>query len=74
MKEPTVTLRGTVALGLTRRLLALSPAHPVRRAARAIYRHTPWISPDVMQGTELRGTPIPGAADEIRPIHRFLVR
>jgi glycosyltransferase domain-containing protein len=74
MKEPTATLRGTVALGVTRRLLAMSPGHPVRRFARAMYRRVPWISPDIMQGTQLRGTRVPHAAEEIGPIHRFLTR
>jgi glycosyltransferase domain-containing protein len=74
MKEPTATLRGTAALGVTRRLLALPSDHPLRRFTRAVYRRVPWISPDVLQGTELRGTPIAGAADEMGRIHEFLTR
>jgi len=70
--EPTVTVGATIALGMTRRLLALPSRHPVRRFATAMYRRLPWISPDVMQGTEWRGVPVAGAVDEIGPIHEFL--
>jgi hypothetical protein len=72
MKEPTATLRGTIALGVTRRLLALPSRHPVRRLATAAYRRVRWISPDVMQGTEVRGTSVVDASDEFGPIHEFL--
>ena len=72
MTEPTATVGSTIALGVTRRLLAFPSEHPVRRFARAMYRRIPWISPDVMQGTELRGRLVTGAAGEIGPIHEFL--
>jgi glycosyltransferase domain-containing protein len=74
MTEPTATLGGTIALGVTRRLLALPSEHPLRRFARAMYRRVPWISPDVMQGTELRATRVAGAASELSAIHRFLTQ
>ena len=73
-KEPTTAFPGMLALGLTRRLLALAPEHPARRLARAIYRRVPWISPDVMQGTALQGTRLSDSARDVRLIHRFLTR
>ncbi len=74
LAEPTVTAPMSIVVRLVRRLLSLPPTSPLRKMATAIYRRTPWLSPDILHGTQIRGRRVPNAADEMRLIRSFLTR
>ncbi|MBI4888127.1 MAG: hypothetical protein HY824_13615, partial [Acidobacteria bacterium] len=72
--EPTVTLGMALGMGLFRRLLRLSSGNALRRAARTIYRRTPWVSVEAIYGTEWRTRRVSGAAEAFRPVQEFLAK
>lgn len=72
LQEPTVTLPMALGVQSVRRLLARPPQSLVRRAARAIYRRTRWISVDALHGLELRARGVPRARQAFSPVGDFL--
>ena len=74
LKEPTVTLPMCVITAAVQALLRLSPSDRIRRGARTLYRRVPWISPDTVQGTQVRARPVPHAAAAFAPVRDFLRR
>jgi glycosyltransferase domain-containing protein len=74
LKEATVTLPRCLTATLAREVLRLGPGHPVRRAARRLYRRLRWIPTDAVRGTECRARPVPCAAAAFKPVYDFLRR
>ena len=70
--EPTITARMALAVGMFRRLLRLPLQHPVRRAARMMYRRFQPISVDAVHGTQFRRRRVNHAAAAFEPIRQFL--
>ena len=72
--EPAVTAPRAMASTAIRRLLSLPRDHWLRTLARETYRRLPWISPDVVVGTQVASRPIAGEHGATEPLHRFLTR
>jgi glycosyltransferase domain-containing protein len=72
--EPTVTMGMLLGVRMFRRLISLADDHPLRWAARWLYRRSRWISVDAIHGTEWRGRGVPGGHDALNPIREFLSR
>ena len=74
VEEPTVSWSMPLVLQVVRRLVNLPRTSPLRRLALAAYRHTRWLSHDVVHGTELRTRRASEAAREFAPVRAFLTR
>ncbi len=74
LNEPTVSLSMSCVVPVVRKLVGLPEASLLRRFARALYRRFGWISLDIVYGTELVASPVPGIQRDIQPIRDFLER
>ena len=72
LTEPTVSARMSVVIAAAQWLLNRPTNSLIRRAARRLYRRTPWISVDALHGTQLRTRRVAHADEAFRPIREFL--
>ena len=72
LEEPTVTRTMPGVVSAVRKLVSLPEGSALKRIARKAYRRLPWISLDIVYGTELISTPVPDAKRDFAPISDFL--
>jgi glycosyltransferase domain-containing protein len=72
VEEPTVSWSMPIVLQVVRRLVNLPRTSRLRRFALACYRHTRWLSHDVVHGTEFRTGRARESAHEFMPVREFL--
>ena len=74
MDEPTANSTMGFIVSMVRRVVRRPQTSLIRRFARALYRGIPWLSLDVVYGTEVLSKPIPEANRDMRRIVDFLAR
>jgi glycosyltransferase domain-containing protein len=74
LHEETITPMMPVVAQIVRRVVQLDDANVFRRALRAIYRRSRWISFDAVYATEFLAAPASNASREFKVIREFLTR
>lgn len=74
VEEPTVSWSMPLVLQAVRALVNMPRTSLTRRIALKLYRATPWLSHDVVHGTEFRTGRASAAAREFTPVRQFLTQ